>query len=337
MATIRQVAKEAGVSIATVSRVLAADPGFSVREETRSRILQAAEKLGYDVAAHSRQYRFGCVLAHTTDKYADPYFSDIIQAMEKECSARKASIIISKSFRDLESEQGLSEFLAAPLDGVFLMERVSDRVLKKIRKHTPHLIFIDENQPDYEFDNVGYDQNVANWQVMHRLLGAGYRRIALISGPSPGEPMRDAIRFSIYTEALQQAEIPFDSALVKDCDWDLDLCSQQTKELMELPVPPDAIFAGSDSLAQVVIGTLFSLGVNCPGEVGVIGFNNVELSSHMVPPLTTVEIPTEDIGRTAVRRMVQMITGEDSHVRRTLFPTRLVERGSLHKTERTDS
>ena len=132
MATIRQVAKEAGVSIATVSRVLAADPGFSVREETRLRIMEAAEKLGYDAAARTRQYRFGCVLAHTTDKYADPYFSDIIQAMEKECAASKASIVISKSFRDLESEQGLSEFLAAPLDGIILMERVSDRVLKKI-------------------------------------------------------------------------------------------------------------------------------------------------------------------------------------------------------------
>ena len=143
--------------------------------------------------------------------------------------------------------------------------------------------------------------------------------------------MAHAIRFGIYTEALRQADIPYDPALVKDCSWDLDTCSDQTRELMAMESPPDVIFVGSDSLAQVVLGTLFSLGIRCPDDVGVIGFNNVELSSHMVPPLTTIDIPTVDIGRTAVRRMIQMISGDDPHVRRTLFPTRLIERGSLRK------
>lgn len=332
MATIRQVAKAAGVSIATVSRVLSNDPGFHVKEDTRTKVLQAAGELGYDIPDRTdKQYRFGCVLAHTTDKYADPYFSDIIQAMERECAASGASIVISKSYKDLEEQQGIGEFLAGQLDGIFLMEQVSQEALGQLRAHTPHLLFIDENQPDYVFDNVGYDQSVANWQVMHRLLGGGYRRIAMISGASPEEPMAHAIRFGIYTEALRQADIPYDPALVKDCSWDLDTCSDQTRELMAMESPPDVIFAGSDSLAQVVLGTLFSLGIRCPDDVGVIGFNNVELSSHMVPPLTTIDIPTVDIGRTAVRRMIQMISGDDPHVRRTLFPTRLIERGSLRK------
>ena len=96
MATIRQVAKAAGVSIATVSRVLSNDPGFHVKEDTRTKVLQAAGELGYDIPDRTdKQYRFGCVLAHTTDKYADPYFSDIIQAMERECAASGASIVIA--------------------------------------------------------------------------------------------------------------------------------------------------------------------------------------------------------------------------------------------------
>ena len=76
----------------------------------------------------------------------------------------------------------------------------------------------------------------------------------MISGASPEEPMAHAIRFGIYSEALRQADIPYDPALVKDCSWDLDTCSDQTRELMAMESPPDVIFAGSDSLAQVVLG-----------------------------------------------------------------------------------
>ena len=98
---------------------------------------------------------------------------------------------------------------------------------------------------------------------------------------------------------------------------------------MELPEPPDAIFAGSDSLASVVLGTLYELGFRCPRDVGVIGFNNIDLSSHMVPPLTTIEVPTADIGKAAVERMLQIIKDKDSSIRRILFPTKLIERKSL--------
>ena len=133
----------------------------------------------------------------------------------------------------------------------------------------------------------------------------------------------------IYREMLRRAGIKYDKALVKDCSWDLNLCKRQTQELMELPEPPDAIFAGSDSLASVVLGTLYELGFRCPRDVGVIGFNNIDLSSHMVPPLTTIEVPTADIGKAAVERMLQIIKDKDSSIRRILFPTKLIERKSL--------
>ena len=133
----------------------------------------------------------------------------------------------------------------------------------------------------------------------------------------------------IYREMLRRAGLEYDEKLVKDCGWDLDLCKQQTQELMRLPKPPDAIFAGSDSLASVVLGTLYADGYRCPRDVGVIGFNNIDLSSHLVPPLTTIEVPTADIGKAAVERMIQVIKDKDSSIRRILFPTKLIERKSL--------
>ena len=330
MANIRQVAKKAGVSAATVSRVLSGDPGFSVREETRRKINEAAAQLGYEIPVRQQErYRFGCVLSATVDKYSDPFFVDILVAMENECKRRDSIIASVKSYRELEAPQILREFTGAGLDGVFLMEHVSPEAMKVLKARIPHIIFIDKDEPEYDFDNVGFDHTTANWQVMSALIERGYRRIALISGSSPEMPLSETIRMVIYREMLRRAGIPYDDALVKDCAWDLSLCEKQTRQLMALPEPPDAIFAGSDSLASVVLGTLYSDGYRCPRDVGVIGFNNIDLSSHMVPPLTTIEVPTADIGKAAVERMLQVIQDKDPSIRRILFPTKLIERKSL--------
>ena len=330
MANIRQVAKLAGVSPATVSRVLSGDPDFSVREETRRKIIDAATKLQYEIPIRQQdQYRFGCVLSDTVDKYSDPFFVDILSAMERACKGRNSMIAIVKSYRELENPQILQELIGADLDGVFLMEHVSTETMAALKAHIPHIVFIDKDEPEYDYNNVGFDHTTANWQVMNTLLSRGYRRIALISGSSPEMPLSETIRMMTYREMLRRAGIEYDDDLVKDCGWDLSLCETQVRELMSLSEPPDAIFAGSDSLASVVLGTLYADGYRCPRDVGVIGFNNIDLSSHMVPPLTTIEVPTADIGRAAVERMLQIITDKDPSIRRILFPTRLIERKSL--------
>lgn len=330
MASIRDVAKEAGVSIATVSRVLSADPTFNVKEDTRINVMAAVNKLGYKIPIRDRkQLRFGCVLADTTNKYSDPFFMEILQAMEAECKKNNALIAISKSYQELEDPQFLQEFLSSDLSGVFLMEQVSENTMNAISAHINNVVFIDNDDPEFHFHNIGFDHITANWQVMKCLLGKNYKRIGIISGGARGIPFDDTLRLVAYREALRRAGIPFDSSLVKDCEWDLELCKQQTEELMSLPNPPDAIFAGSDSLAYVVLGTLYALGYRCPRDVGVIGFNNIDLSSHMVPPLTTIEIPTSDIGKEAVRCMIEIINKGEKLAKRTLFSTKLIERDSL--------
>lgn len=332
MATIRQVAREAGVSIATVSRVLSGDPGFHVKDETRSKIMAAVRKLDYEIPLReSYALRFGCVLADTADKYADPFFMEILQAMEETCQERGAVIVSARTYEELADPQILQQFLGEDLSGVFLMEHVSSSVITAIQTHVRHIVFIDDDEPEYRFNNVGFDHTTANWQVMHHLLDKGYRRIGIISGGTMCVPFADTLRLVAYREVLRRAGIAFEEELVKDCQWDLDLCRKQTEELMSLPKPPDAIFAGSDSLASVVLGTLFSIGLRCPEDVGVIGFNNIDLSAHMVPPLTTVAVPTSEIARAAVDRMFQIVKDGDRSIRRILFPTEIIERKSLRE------
>jgi len=336
MANIRDVAKEADVSITTVSRILSGDTTFHVSEPTRARVLQAAEKLGYVYKAATRQkkIRLGCIFAYTTDKFADPFFEGILTAAEAECDRHGAAITFKRNYEDISKPDFMQELHNAGLDGLLLMERISSEVYDQLKAVVPHILSVDDTRTDHCFESVGFDHVSANWQVMDCLLEHGYRRIGIISGGSPDESFSHTIRLMVYRESLYRAGIPYDPQLVRDCAWDLDLCAAQTGELLSLPEPPDAIFAGSDSLASVVLGTLYSMGLRCPRDVGVIGFNNINLSSHMIPPLTTVDIPATQIGIAAVQRILDIIHGKREYPCKILFPTTLVKRESLKEVSK---
>ncbi|MBR6444273.1 MAG: LacI family DNA-binding transcriptional regulator [Firmicutes bacterium] len=332
MANMRQVAEEAGCSLATVSRVLSGDSRFKVTEETKEKIFDAVRKLDYVLPSRDvNRVQIGCVLSITTEKYSDPFFTDILSSIEKECDRQNFAITTVRTFNELRNPSNLREFIGADLTGVILMERISDAILEQIKANSPYIIFIDNDEDDYHYDGVGFDHRVANKQAMDCLIRHGYRRIALISGSSPNEPMEDSIRLSTYRDSLMKAGLPYDEHLIRDCRWDLDLCAEQTKELLSLKNPPDAIFAGSDSLAAAVLSTVYGMGLSCPDDIGIIGFNNIDQCNYMVPPLTTVDIPTESIGTIAVQRLQEMIEKKDSHMRKILLPTKIVERESLKK------
>lgn len=335
MASMRDIAREAGVCVATVSRILSADAGFKVSDQTRERVLSTAIRLCYPVKlADTRRgkIQLGCVLSLTAEKYGDPYFTAILSAAEEEAGRLGAAISFLCNYTDLQDPEFLKTFLNRDLDGLFLMENLPLSLLKKIKERFPNIVSIDDDSLLSEVNAVGYDPVTANLQVMVCLLSRGYRRIALISGPSSGRSLADSIRTVVYREALRRAEIPFDPELIKDCDWDMATCSQQTRALMKMPNPPDAIFAGSDSIASVVLSTLYADGYRCPKDVGVIGFNNIPFSAHLIPALTTVELPTTQMGQFAVQRLVEMVRGQSGAVRRVLFPTMLVERNSLKES-----
>lgn len=332
MANIRDVAQVAGVSITTVSRILSGDDTFKVTERTRQKVLDATARLDYRFrpATRKKKVQLGCILALTAEKYGDPFFDGILAAAAEECGRQNAVISVLKNYNDLKKSETLEELTNAGLSGLILMERVPQDVYQQLQTHIPNILFVDNDEFNCYFNGVGFDHAAANWQAMNCLISHGYRRIGIISGGAPNnESFLNTTRFMIYQEALHRARIPFDEALVKDCGWDLDLCAAQTRQLLSLEDPPDAIFAGSDSLASAILGALYGMGLHCPQDIGVIGFNNINLSAHLIPPLTTIEIPTYEIGITAVQRLMDMIRNGGGMTRKILFPTRLIMRQSL--------
>lgn len=332
MATIRDVARASGVSTATVSRILSEDPAFKVSEEAKQRVYRAVSELGYVYVSKRRgaqRISLGFVLSLTAEKYSDPFFMTILSAAEEECLKYNAAIIAIRNYNELKNPEMLRELCSMGLDGIILAEELPEEILGHLRCSIPHIIAVD--LPSSEFDCIGFDYFEANMQIMEHLLSLGYRRIAYIGGETSGIDFRYSTRLAVYREALYRAGIPYDETLIRNCHWDLDLCVVQTEELLSMPSPPDVIFAGSDSLASVVLSTVYRMELRCPDNVGVVGFNNLNISAHTIPPLTTLDVPKREIGIELISRLMEMIAGNAGPRKTVLYPTHLVSRGSLRE------
>ncbi len=320
----------AGVSPATVCRVLSGEPSFKVTEQTRNRVIESAKQLSYNYVRrnHTRDpIRIGFILSMTAQKYSDPFFTGILSAAEAECLNQKASIVSVRNYDELKHPEILHSLCNDNLTGLILCEDLPNDILDVLRAHIPHIVAAD--LPDSPFDSVGYDYYSANKQVMNLLISKGYRRIAYIGGGTPGVEFMQSVRMAIYRDSLFCAGIPLDLSLIRNCHWELESCQQHTQELMSMLNPPDVIFAGSDSLAVVVLNTLHKLGFKCPDDVGVIGFNNVDMCAHTFPPLTSIDIPEVEIGIELVRRIVAKVNGAQDSPKTILFRTKIIERSSL--------
>lgn len=338
MANIRDVAREAGTSIATVSRILSNDISFETTEKTRRTVLEAAQRLQYQAKAPRKTPKkllVGCVLALTAEKYSDPFFTSILSAMEEECVHHNALISIVRNFNEMENPAVLSEICSFGLKGIILMECLPEYMLNQLTANIPHIITVDLQTS--QFNCIGYDNYESNIQVMNCLIVHGYRRIAYIGGGSSDADFNFSPRMAAYREVLYREGISFDPSLVMNCRWDLDQCAESAVKLLSFDHPPEVIFAGSDTLASIILSVIHKLGFKCPQDVGVIGFNNINMSSLMAPPLSTVNVPTRDIGIAAIRRLMELIHTKDKRIMKISFPTQIVLRDSLRRIQRKNA
>ena len=329
MANIRDVASKAGTSITTVSKVLSNDPTFKVTEATKESIHQAVKELDYvfhKKTKGTKKFRIGCIMAMTSVKYSDPYFTSILSGIEEEAKISNCNVTYHINYDELENPKKLEEMYAMNLDGLIIMETLPKAVLNDIMENISHVIAVDNYRNI--MNSVGFDHFESTKQVMKHLIRRKYKRIAYIGGGSPNIDMYDTKRLIMYRESLRIANLTYDDSIVKDCYWDLDLCAIQTNELLEMNPRPDAIFAGSDSLAQVVLGQIHQHKLRCPEDIAVVGFNNLNFSSYLIPPLTTVDVPSSNMGKIAVKRMLEMIQLNDQSIYSIILPTQLIERSS---------
>jgi LacI family transcriptional regulator len=326
--TIRDVAREAGVSVATVSRVF--NDSGPVNAETRERIRAIAGRLRYspDSAARSlitrRTNTLGVLLP---DLYGE-FFSEVIRGIHQLTQRGGYHVLVSSSHADKGEVEAALRAMRGRVDGLVLMSPDIDApaLVANIPDALPVVLLNCAVDGD-EYDSIMIDNVGGAFAMTQHLLALGHRRIAFIRG---GERNHDAgERLRGYRAALEGAGVEQHAELEVAGDFTEAAGSRAAKTLLAGDRRPTAIFAGNDSMAFGAMSALRDAGVRVPDDVSVAGFDDIPIAAYMSPPLTTVRVAIAELGELAIRTLLRAIDeGNEHERRRQVLPTWLVGRQS---------
>lgn len=329
MVTISDVAKKAGVSRSTVSRVLNNQIRY-VREETRWAVLEAAKELGYrpnSIARTLKTKKSHCI-GVITDDIDTPFLPSMLKGIEQYAFSRGYSALVCNSGYELEKQKAYIEMLAQRhIDGIiFAASFVYSYTQDLINPGLP-IIYAYSHSPQKTKNSVISDDfNGAQLAVRH-LLELGHRRIGYINGPKNVIPSQDRIRG--YAHALHKNGIEFDDSLVKYGQWEESASGYlAAQELLSLEDAPTAIFAANDVMAAGVINAVVHSGLRVPDDISVIGYDDRDIATFLKPALTTVRLPMSEIGSTAARLLIECVEKDVSLVDSTFVQCKLSVRDS---------
>ncbi len=327
--TIQDVARHAGVSRQTVSRVL--NNKGEVRPETRERVLAAIEELNYRPNAVARSMVSGhtCTLGCISPSLTDFTFASIIEGAQAEARRLGYFILTGSAPTEGEVESLLEEFLHRQVDGLMVFNPYADGrsryLLPLIENGTP-VVYLGNTPRGEPVSSVRCDDRDGGFQATRYLLELGHAAIATITGPPNEECVGD--RLNGYRRALEENGLSVDNRRVVSGDWSALSGYRATRSLLEAGVTFTAVFAQNDQMAIGTIRALREAGLQVPRDVSVIGFDDIPLASYFDPPLTTLRQPMTELGEQAARLLITAIREPNSLPKRLLLPARIVERAS---------
>ena len=336
MASIRDVARLAHVSPATVSRILNNNPVYKTTDETRRNVLRAVAELNYkplvkktceaDPERAESHFSVGCLLASTKGKYSDPFYLSILGGIEEELKKQGGMITLIHTEQELENPAVLERLLGAGLDGLIMMRPLAEPLFNRLLASIPHIVGIDTGH--LSIDNVEYDHLRVSRMAVEYLHQKGHRQIGFIGGGAAGVPMKRSRRFRSYLETMRDMALEVNPQWVLDCDWDDQKCMELVAGIGTEHLPT-AFYCASDLMAMAALRALYQMGVRVPRQVAVIGMSNIEMSQYANPPLTTIDVPTVEMGVAAARTMAARVRGDTTLPKRIILPSALVERDSV--------
>ncbi|HLV99964.1 MAG TPA: LacI family DNA-binding transcriptional regulator [Ktedonobacterales bacterium] len=327
--TISQIAREAGVSITTVSKVLNHMPG--VAQETRQRVEQVIGQRQYVQSHAARQLRKSQtgLIDLAIMRLEGGYDLGIMQGIQDVLENTRHRLVVFATHEDEDLERRwMRRVLEQASDGVLLLLPYERTGLTNVlvEHQIPFVAIGDRNDQPVTFPSIGSTIWQGGYAATEYLIGLGHRRIGIITLPLSRRTAR--ARLAGYREALESAHIPVDPALIIEGSDLLGAGYQETCALLDLPNPPTAIFAGNDAQAAGVYRALYDRQIAIPSMVSVIGFDDVLYASQMPPPLTTIRQPLLEIGRMAATLLLRMIEGESIGITQVELSTSLIVRES---------
>ncbi len=328
-ATIRDVAEAAGVSVATVSRVINGRPDVS--PATRDAVLRVARAHNFTTNRSARALTVGRTgLIGLTLPYVDEnYFTAILSGASEALYEQDQRILLCPTHHEHDREVTLLERLMnGTTDGaIILLPEESSDELRKLQDAGYPFVVADPRQPlDEGIPAVSATHSTGARVATDHLLRLGHRRIGLITGTS-GWMAADE-RLEGYTTALATAGVPFRSDLVIDGRFTLESGHAAARRFLDRDDPPTAIFASNDNMAVGAMRAVLERGLRVPEDVSIVGFDDTEVARSVYPRLTTVRQPLAELGRTAVSLLNRLIDGQTIEALRVELATRLIVRES---------
>jgi len=313
LTTIKDISKETGLSLATISKFM---NGGHVLDQNRERIEAAIEKLDYKVNYFARGLKTNrsMTIGVLLPTISSPFFGRVVAAMDKKLRSRKYHCIMCSYDFDPELEQEKLRFLVSSnVDGIILVpERITAAELAVLVGETP-VVLIDRIIPDFRCDAVVADNLNAVYGAVESLFRKNHRRIGIIVGPQSISTAYE--RMVGYRRVHEDYHIPVDEALIQVGNYDVESGYRLFCVLMDLPEPPTAICVTNYDMTVGAIMAAHARDVTLPSQVDFIGFDNIDLSAIVTPPLQILEQPMEEIGGEAAECILRRLGGDSSPAR----------------------
>lgn len=335
-ATIKDVAAEAGVSYQTVSRVINDQSG--VTPETRLRVEQAIEALGYrpNLAARSLPRRrsniIGLIIPYNADYlFRDQHLLAQISGIDAEANAQGFNVLLSTAGQNGSGVEAYERFVRnQAADGALVIETASQHagaILLAGQDYPWVMLGYSDADQEHTY-SVHIDDFAGAADITRHLLACGHTRIGVINGPSTGAVAAMAQRLAGHTQALTEAGLALDPALMVYGDYTRPSGQAATEHLLAQPNPPTAIFAFNDRMAMGAIWALSAAGLRVPEDVAVAGFDDIPTAADFTPTLTTVRQPGKQIGQIAAQMLLKLINGETVDSAEVVLPAEVIIRQS---------
>jgi len=334
MTTLKQVADRAGVSSATVSKVLSNTPYVSA--DTRARVLKAVEELGYvpnlaaRALARGRTYNIGVIFPLIyTSIFTDPQTLSILEGVETVINERGYNILITTPKMPVQqSDQYRRLVQSRYCDGLILLENLPDELMSSfVASHNYPFVAIGYQSLEDKSNTIRIDDYHGAYQAAKHLADLGHRNIGIIAvGPVSMFSISERLRG--YRDALASAGIDFDRLPVACGSFSIESGAQALRQLLKADPRPTAVLCVTDLMSLGAINAAKSAGLNVPRDLSIVGFDDIPLAIHIDPPLTTVRQPSRQLGETAANLLLDILEKKQTTFDPVVLPTQLILRGS---------
>ena len=334
MATIREVAKKAGVSITTVSRILNNDDSFNVSKITKEKVLKVIKQLNYERKKNKNRISQSniSVIKCFDEKIEneDPYFVSLKINLENMLKKKVSKV----RFFDLEEIEKLIKYNEISnfslTDAVIFIGETSKEKLKFFKSLNENIICVDVYDTDNITDYIKFDMRNSVEIVLNYIFKLNHKKIGLLVGRNKVVKNLVDFREKYFKEIMVKNGL-YREEYLQIGDFSMESGYIMMKEILKLEDRPTAVFCGNDSIAMGAYKAIRENKLKIPEDISIIGFNDLKLSQYSIPPLTTIKIDTKLIAQETVNSLIELLEGKRDYHKKVFLPIELIERESCQR------